>query len=558
MQRTISRARFPTVDSAGVPVSECMGHRMSVAWTLCAGFIFALASRGLATAANQDNVLLDFTASWCGPCQQMSSIVSGLERQGFPIRKVDVDREPGLAAKFKVQSIPCFILVANGEELDRVTGATTEQQLRGMLNRLPKPAPVARTVPEDRRNETRQPGLGIPVPVTPPSKDSKPPRQLPPTLFDTKESDQQPPADPGIDQPIARGNTPEPNPVRSSVRIRVKDGNAINYGSGTIIDSQLGHATILTCGHIFRKLSKGAVIEVDLFTSTTSKSAKPETVPGHVLLTDLDADVGLVRINHPKRLPTVPLGLSGVPLAVKERLFSIGCSGGDIPSREDLELTGINRYDGPDNLECTRRPQQGRSGGGLFRDDALVGVCVAADPKLPRGIYAGLQPIGLLLQKAGLTHLVPRTPAIQPTNSTLANDSTPANDQKSNGGLGLTTGSLQVATTDDDVAQLLAREMGGAVAGASTRNAAGATPDFAGAEIICIVRSKTPGQPSRVVIVNQASETFVADLLHESGGGTGRPARDPLYVREQATDSTPRRPVETSLELKPYRRSDTK
>ena len=548
MQRTISRSRFSTVDSAGVPVSGCVGHRMSVAWTLFAGFIFSLASRGLATAADQDNVLLDFTASWCGPCQQMSSIVSGLERQGFPIRKVDVDREPGLAAKFKVQSIPCFILVANGEELDRVTGATTEQQLRGMLNRLPKPAPAVRTTPEDRRNEPRQPGLGTPVPVTPPSKESKPPRQLPPTLFDTKESDPQPPADPGIDQPITRGNTPEPNPVRSSVRIRVKDGNAINYGSGTIIDSQAGHATILTCGHIFRKLSKGAVIEVDLFTSAGSKPSKPETVPGHVLLTDLDADVGLVRINHSKRLPTVPLGLSGVPLTVKERLFSIGCSGGDIPSREDLELTGINRYDGPDNLECTKRPQLGRSGGGLFRDDELVGVCVGFDPKLPRGMYAGLQPIGLLLQKAGLTHLVPRTPAIQPTNATLAID------QRTNEIPGPVSGSVQVATTDDDVAQLLAREMGRT----STGEAAGATQDFAGAEIICIVRSRIPGQPSRVVIVNQASETFVADLLHESGGGTGRLAVDQTTARPPPGDASQRRPIETSAEFLPYRRPSTK
>ena len=73
--------------------------------------------------------------------------------------------------------------------------------------------------------------------------------------------------------------------------------------------------------------------------------------------------------------------------------------------------------------------------------------------------------------------------------------------------------------------------------------------DLAGAEIICIVRSKTPGKPNCVVIVNQATERFVADLLNEFGGMG--PEQNSIS-RDSTTAQ--RGPVETSLELRPFRR----
>ena len=145
MQRFVSRSQFPVILSFSNTAS---GHDGS-AWCKLIGALAALLLIPGLSVAQTDNILLDFTASWCGPCQQMSSIVSRLERQGLPIRKVDVDKEPQLAAMYGVKSIPCFVLVADGKELDRVNGLTTEQQLRSMMNRLPKSSPVAK---ESSRN----------------------------------------------------------------------------------------------------------------------------------------------------------------------------------------------------------------------------------------------------------------------------------------------------------------------------------------------------------------------------------------------------------------------
>lgn len=554
MQRSASRSRF---DVARDTWLSCLATRVASGGVsprrpLWGAVILVLIGLRTGTAADSDNVLLDFTATWCGPCQQMSSAVSKLERQGLPIRKVDIDKEPALASRFNVKSIPCFVLVSNGKEIDRVTGLTTEQQLRGMLNRLPKPAPavVQGKVEPHKGNGSSSGGLGLPVDLgqmgQPDIKQQKGSAGGIAGLFGgtNKEKKHWIEQDQLEDQPVFRGKTPPDaavaatDPLQASVRLRVQDGTGINFGSGTIIDSKPGRAVILTCGHIFRKAENESKVEVDVF-GPNAKS-RPETVVGKLLHFDLDADVGVVTIVYAQRLPVVRLGASR-ELTVKDRVLSIGCGGGDKPTRENLTLTALNKYAGPDNIECTGMPQLGRSGGGLFLGSEQIGVCILAEPKEQRGIYAGMKPIAQLLDKVGLGHLAP-TPAA-PERALAEAEAVGTKTA----GLGEPALSDRgPATAADDLGRFLSGELDAA----SLSGPPAARGEYEGAEIICIVRPKTPGAPSRVVIVNQASPRFVGDLLHESQV----PAERATARRDAVSPQTNRRPIETSFEPQPYRR----
>ena len=80
-------------------------------------------------------VLLDFFATWCGPCKMVSPIVDEIaeEHPEFKVGKINVDEEQELAAKFDVMSIPTLIVVKNGEVTNENVGAIPKQKILDML-----------------------------------------------------------------------------------------------------------------------------------------------------------------------------------------------------------------------------------------------------------------------------------------------------------------------------------------------------------------------------------------------------------------------------------------
>ena len=79
--------------------------------------------------------ILQFTASWCGPCKAMAPIIDRLPSKGIPVQKVDADNDVKLCAEFGIRSIPTFVVVDDSNnELRRVTGMQTEQQLINLYN----------------------------------------------------------------------------------------------------------------------------------------------------------------------------------------------------------------------------------------------------------------------------------------------------------------------------------------------------------------------------------------------------------------------------------------
>jgi S1-C subfamily serine protease len=455
-----------------------------------------------------------------------------MEREGLPIRKVDVDQERALAQKYNVQSIPTFLLIVDGEVVTRIVGQTSEAELRRLVAQIPADVPKPREEPpviadaEDQTEETTtQPPRR--EAVIPPVGQARvaPPQEDKPGLLDRflPNRNAEPPTIRGSDAELGVVETaPVNDPMAASVRIRVTIGGRINLGSGTVVDSRSGRTLIVTCGHIFRDMDDSTKVEVDLFAS-----GAPRTYVGTVYSYDYDADVGLISVPTDTAVASVPMAPVQLALKQGDRVACIGCSGGNDPSREQLTVTAINKYDGPDNIECTGTPVQGRSGGGLFNTSGeLVGVCIAADQKADLGLYAHAFAIHRLLDECKLTYLyrTPESPATAEAEllaeATEAPPSEPAIESPF-AAYAAPEATPVSSTSVEDVS------MEGAIADVAAGDA----------EVVVIIRPRNqPNVPSRVVVINQPSSKFYSYLngeLHPS-----QPSQSLTARRLQATTQT--------------------
>ena len=90
-----------------------------------------------AEVLNSDKpVLLDFWASWCGPCRMIAPVIDKLaeERPDVKFVKINVDEEPQLAAQFGVVSIPTLVVMDGGAIVNMAVGARPKEMILEMLN----------------------------------------------------------------------------------------------------------------------------------------------------------------------------------------------------------------------------------------------------------------------------------------------------------------------------------------------------------------------------------------------------------------------------------------
>ena len=80
-------------------------------------------------------VLLDFFASWCGPCRMVAPILDEIaaERQDIKVCKVDIDEQPELASRYRVMSVPTLMVMKDGKIVEQSIGARPKHQILAMV-----------------------------------------------------------------------------------------------------------------------------------------------------------------------------------------------------------------------------------------------------------------------------------------------------------------------------------------------------------------------------------------------------------------------------------------
>ena len=92
------------------------------------------------TLSTQEGLLMvDFWAEWCGPCRAIAPMLDDLVRESsgrVTLAKVNVDENPGLAARYGIRSIPTILLVKQGKVVDQVIGAVPKTRIKEKLDAL--------------------------------------------------------------------------------------------------------------------------------------------------------------------------------------------------------------------------------------------------------------------------------------------------------------------------------------------------------------------------------------------------------------------------------------